>query len=457
MVENIVIVGSGPAGYTAAIYAARANLKPLMFAGFQVGGLPGGQLMTTTDVENFPGFPGGILGPQLMDLMQAQAERWGAEIHTEDVAEVDFSQRPFVVRSEEREVKAHSVIIATGATAKRLGLPSEKQYWNQGISVCAICDGATPFFRDAELAVVGGGDSAAEEAVYLTKYGSHVHLLVRRGEMRASKAMQDRVLSHPKVTVHWRTEAVDVYGGGDRMQGMRIRNTETGAETSLDVTGLFYAIGHKPNTRLFEGQLELDDLGYVVVRPHSVATSVEGVFAAGDVQDREFRQAITAAGTGCQAALLAERYLSERGLIQEFHQGAESESYEQAEEPPDEDTAKTFDLAETYHSGEFALRRLYHESDRLLIVKYSSPHCGPCHTLKPIMDAVVREYEGRVHYVDIDIEAHPAIAESAEIVGTPTVQFFFNKNKVNEFRGVKMKKALRAAIESQLGNLAIGS
>ena len=389
-----------------------------------------------------------------MDMMQAQAERWGADIYTEDVIEVDFRKRPFVVRSEEREVKAHSIIIATGATAKRLGLPSEKQYWNQGISVCAICDGATPFFRNAELAVIGGGDSAAEEAVYLTKYGSHVHLLVRSGKMRASKAMQDRVLSHPKVTVHWHTVAVDVFGDGERMQGMRVRNIETGMETNLEVTGLFYAIGHKPNTQLFEGQLELDDIGYIVVQPHSVATSIEGVFAAGDVQDREFRQAITAAGTGCQAALLAERYLSEHGLIQEFHQGADAASYEQIEESSVEDTANTFDFAATHHSGEFALRRLYHESDRLLIVKYSSPHCGPCHTLKPMLDDVVSDYAGRVHYVEIDIEAHPAIAESADIVGTPTVQFFFNKNKVHEFRGVKMKKVLRATIETQLENLA---
>ncbi|MEL6940947.1 MAG: FAD-dependent oxidoreductase, partial [Cyanobacteria bacterium J06598_1] len=209
-VENIVIIGSGPAGYTAAIYAARANLKPFMFEGYQAGGLPGGQLMTTTEVENFPGFPDGITGPQLMDNMKAQAVRWGAELVTEDVIEADFSQRPFVIRSDEREVKAHSVVIATGATAKRLGLPSEQRLWSKGISACAICDGATPLFKMESLAVIGGGDSAAEEAVYLTKYGSHVNLLVRSETMRASKAMQDRVLSNPKITVHWNSEAVDV-------------------------------------------------------------------------------------------------------------------------------------------------------------------------------------------------------------------------------------------------------
>ncbi|MEL7054552.1 MAG: FAD-dependent oxidoreductase, partial [Cyanobacteria bacterium J06588_5] len=208
----MVIIGSGPAGYTAAIYAARANLKPFMFEGYEAGGLPGGQLMTTTEVENFPGFPDGITGPELMDNMKAQALRWGAELVTEDVVEADFSQRPFVLRSDERTVKAHSVVIATGATAKRLGLPSEQRLWSKGISACAICDGATPLFKMESLAVIGGGDSAAEEAVYLTKYGSHVNLLVRTDKMRASKAMQDRVLNNPKITVHWNTEAVDVYG-----------------------------------------------------------------------------------------------------------------------------------------------------------------------------------------------------------------------------------------------------
>lgn len=317
-VENLVIIGSGPAGYTAAIYAGRANLKPLVFEGFQAGGIPGGQLMTTTEVENFPGFPEGITGPELMRQMKAQALRWGAELITEDVTFVDFSQRPFIIRSEEREVRSHSVVIATGATAKRLGLPSEQQFWNRGISACAICDGAMPLFRNAELGVIGGGDTAAEESVYLTKYGSHIHLLVRSDRLRASKAMQDRVLTSPKITVHWHTEAVDVYGDGGLVQGVRLRHRLTQEERNLPANGLFYAIGHTPNTAIFQGQLELDEMGYVLTRLGSVQTSVEGVFAAGDVQDHEFRQAITAAGTGCMAAMLAERWLSAHGLEHEF-------------------------------------------------------------------------------------------------------------------------------------------
>ena len=297
-IENVVIIGSGPAGYTAAIYAARANLKPLVFEGFQAGGLPGGQLMTTTEVENFPGFPEGITGPMLMTRMKQQAIRWGAELHTEDVEFVDFSQRPFVIRSTDREVRAHSVVIATGATAKRLNLTSEHQFWSRGISACAICDGATPIFRSAELAVVGGGDSAAEESIYLTKYGSHVHMLIRGDKLRASKAMQDRVFKNPKITVHWNTDILDVFGEADHMQGVKLRDAKTGEESNLHVKGLFYAIGHRPNTDLFKGQLDLDDVGYVVTQSGSVETSIEGVFAAGDVQDHEFRQAISAAGTG---------------------------------------------------------------------------------------------------------------------------------------------------------------
>ncbi|MGD2180215.1 thioredoxin-disulfide reductase [Lusitaniella coriacea] len=450
-IENLVIIGSGPAGYTAAIYAARANLKPLMFEGFQAGGLPGGQLMTTTEVENFPGFPEGITGPKLMDRMKAQAERWGTECYTEDVVEVDLSQRPFTVRSAEREVKTHSLIIATGATAKRLSLPSEAQYWSNGISACAICDGATPIFKSEELAVVGGGDSAAEEAVYLTKYGSHVHLLVRRDEMRASKAMQDRVLKNPKITVHWNTEPVDVFGENNRMNGVKISNTQTGEVRELEVRGLFYAIGHTPNTSLFKGQLDLDEVGYIKTQSDSVATSVDGIFAAGDVQDREYRQAVTAAGTGCMAALLAERWLGERDLIQEFHQRPESEQRIAVEEEKTvADTEETFSLDATHHYGGYALRKLFHESDRVLLVKYISPNCGPCHTLKPILNKVVGEYDSKIYFIEIDIDAESEIAQNAQVTGTPTVQLFKDKELVKELKGVKQKSEYRHAIDNSL-------
>jgi len=450
-VENLVIIGSGPAGYSAAIYAARANLKPFLFEGFQAGGLPGGQLMTTTEVENFPGFPEGITGPQLMERMKAQAVRWGAELVTEDVIEVDLSQRPFVIRSTEMEVRAHSVIICTGATAKRLNLPSETDYWSRGISACAICDGATPIFRGAPLAVVGGGDSAAEEAIYLTKYGKHVHLLVRSDKMRASKAMQDRVLSNANITIHWHTEVVDAVGENGTMTGLRVRNRQTQVEHVLPVKGLFYAIGHTPNTGIFKGQLELDETGYI--KTHAdVATNVEGVFAAGDVQDYEYRQAISAAGTGCMAALKAERWLSEHGLIQEFHQTVEADTHPAStgERKAAVVQSGEFDIVQTRHEGSYALRKLYHESDRLIMVKYASPQCGPCHTLKPILSKVVDEFDGKIHFVEIDIEQDPDIAEAAGVIGTPTVQFFKDKDKVGEMRGVKQKSQYRELIETHL-------
>lgn len=450
-VENVVIIGSGPAGYTAAIYAGRANLKPVMFEGYQMGGIPGGQLMTTTEVENFPGFPEGITGPQLMDRMKAQAERWGAELYTEDVIEVDLSQRPFSVRSDEREFKTHTIILATGATAKRLNLPSENQFWSHGISACAICDGASPIFKGVELAVIGGGDSAAEEAVYLTKYGSHVHLLVRRDELRASKAMQQRVLDNPKVTVHWNTQAVDVFGNG-KMEGIRITNNKTGEETELSVGGLFYAIGHTPNTQIVKGQLELDDVGYIVTQHGGVETSVEGVYAVGDVQDHEFRQAITAAGSGCMGAMLAERWLSANGLVQEFKQ-AETAEHPKKEETPSEsiaDTEETFDPQATRHVGGYALRKLYHDSDRPIMVKYVSPTCGPCHRLKPILDKVVDEFEGKIHFVEIDIEQDPEIAQNAGVSGTPTIQLFKEKGLVKQLNGVQPKSLYREVIESNL-------
>ena len=453
-VENLVIIGSGPAGYTAAIYAGRANLKPFMFEGFQAGGLPGGQLMTTTEVENFPGFPLGITGPQLMDNMKAQAVRWGAELVTEDVTWVDFSQRPFVVRSAEREVRAHTVVIATGATAKRMGLPGESEYWNRGISACAICDGATPLFRNSALVIIGGGDTAAEEAIFLTKYGDVVHMLVRGSQMRASKAMQDRVLNNPKITVHWQTEATEVLGENGFMTGVKVKHSQTGAVTEIAAKGLFYAIGHTPNTKLFQGQIDLDEVGYIVPKPGSVETNIAGVYAAGDVQDHEFRQAITAAGTGCMAAMLAERWLSEHSLTTEFHQSEVAPPTElksgSESEPVTELAVIECDPAETHHMGGLALRKLYHESDRLIVVKYAAPTCGPCHTLKPILRKVVNEFDGRIHYIEIDIEQDPDIAEAAGVIGTPTLQFFKHKEKVAEVKGIKQKSQYRELIESHL-------
>ena len=450
-VENVVIIGSGPAGYTAAIYAARANLKPLMFEGLEAGGVPGGQLMTTTEVENFPGFPEGITGPELMQRMRSQAIRWGTECHTEDVVKVDLSQRPFTITSTDREVKAQSVIIATGATAKRLGLPSEQQYWNNGISACAICDGASPIFNGKELIVVGGGDSAAEEAVYLTKYGSRVHLLVRRGELRASKAMQNRVLNNPKVTVHWYTETVDVYGENNLMTGVKIRNTQTGEESEIRANGLFFAIGHKPNTDMFAKQLKLDDVGYITVTPGTVATSVEGVYAAGDVQDHEYRQAVSAAGTGCMAALAAERWLSERNLIVEYDQQPEADKQEATTSAAKQsNTEADFDLNNTSYVGGYALRKLFHESDRLIMVKYVSPTCGPCKILSPMLDKVIQEYTGKIHFVEIDIVADPEIAQMGQVVGTPTVQFFRDRELLREVKGVKQKSEYRQIIEQYL-------
>ena len=313
-VENVVIVGSGPAGYTAAIYAARANLRPIVITGFQDGGIPGGQLMTTTHVENFPGFPDGILGPDLMDRLKAQAVRWGTRLVEADADSIDLSQRPFRIQADGQTISAQSVILATGASANRLSLPSEERFWNAGISACAICDGATPQFRNEELAVVGGGDSACEEAVYLTKYGSRVHLIVRSAQLRASKAMADRVLANPNITVHWNRQIRDCSGGAWLEAIDLVATDGSGASEEVPVRGLFYAIGHTPNTRLVRGQLEVNDHGYLVTQPGRPETSVDGVYAAGDVADAEWRQGITAAGSGCQAALAAERWLTHHNL-----------------------------------------------------------------------------------------------------------------------------------------------
>jgi thioredoxin reductase (NADPH) len=302
--HELVIVGSGPAGLTAAVYAGRANLKPIVIEGIGAGG----QLMLTTDVENYPGFPDGILGPELMMKFREQAERFGAEFITADADRVDLSQAPYGVWVGEREFRAQSIIITTGASARMLGLVAEQRLLGHGVSTCATCDGF--FFREKSIAVVGGGDSALEEAIFLTKFATNVTVVHRRDELRASKIMQDRALANPKIEFKWNSAVSDVVGNGS-VEAIRLQDTVTGVESDLEVQGLFVAIGHDPNTALFRDQLELDENGYIVTAPDSTRTSVEGVFAAGDVQDHVFRQAVTAAGSGCMAAIEAERWLGE--------------------------------------------------------------------------------------------------------------------------------------------------
>lgn len=308
-IHNCVIIGSGPAGYTAAIYAARANMHPILYTGKE----PGGQLTITNDVENYPGYPDGIMGPEMMEDFKMQAARFGTVINFEMITSVDFSGKIHKITTESGEdIFAHSIIIATGASAKWLGLESEKKLWNKGVSACAVCDGF--FFKGQEVAIVGGGDTAAEEATYLAKMCKKVHLLVRRDEMRASKIMQERVINTPNLEVHWNTSTLEILGE-EGVTGVRIKNNVTNEESTLVVTGFFVAIGHTPNTDIFKDWLELNEAGYIQVIPGRTHTKVNGVFAVGDAQDHIYRQAVTAAGSGCMGALDAERYLTESGII----------------------------------------------------------------------------------------------------------------------------------------------
>lgn len=305
-VEKVIIIGSGPAGLTAAIYTSRALLEPLMIEGEEIGG----QLMTTTDVENYPGFPDGIMGPELMPLMKRQAERFGTRFISKNVTKVDFSQRPFKIWVGETEYQAKSVIISTGASAKYLGLESERKLLGRGVSACATCDGA--FFRDQDVVIVGGGDTAMEEALFLTRFAKEVTVVHRRAEFRASKIMADKVLNHPKIKVMWNTVLEDVVGD-QLVEGVKLKNVSSNETFEKKVEGVFIAIGHKPNTDIFKDHIEMNDVGYITTKPDCTYTSVEGVFASGDAADHVYRQAVTAAGTGCMAAIDCERWLEQQG------------------------------------------------------------------------------------------------------------------------------------------------
>ncbi len=311
----LIIIGSGPAAYTAAIYSARAQLNPLIYEGF-MSGVVGGQLMTTTDVENFPGFPDGILGPNLMDNMKKQALRFGSETLTEDVLEINFEKGNFHIKGTKTESYSHAVIIATGATAKRMDIPGtrDNEFWQKGVSACAICDGAAPIFRNKDLYVIGGGDSAVEEAIFLTKYANTVYLVHRRDELKASKIMQERAMENNKIKILWNKVLVEVLGN-DFVTNVVLKDVKTNEKEKRDASGVFFAIGHKPNTDFLKGKVDLNEYGYIKVKKGTSYTSKAGIFAAGDVQDSVYRQAVTAAGSGCMAAIDAERWLSEKGYI----------------------------------------------------------------------------------------------------------------------------------------------
>ena len=444
--ENIVIIGSGPAGYTAAIYAARANLQPLLITGFQEGGIPGGQLMTTTFVENFPGFPNGVQGPELMDLIKAQAVRWGTKLIEEDAISIDLSQRPFTINTKTIKVRSNSLIISTGASANRLGLKNEQSFWSKGISACAICDGATPQFRNEELAVVGGGDSACEEAEYLTKYGSHVHLLVRSSKLKASAAMADRVKANSNITIHWETELIDVLGD-QWLEKLKVKRKNAQHEDEILAKGLFYAIGHTPNTSLFSNQLSTDSKGYLLTKPGRPETSLEGVYAAGDVADSEWRQGVTAAGSGCKAALAAERWLTTNNLATLIKREELEPTKTEIEKTLEISNEDNFNPEKIWQKGSYALRKLYHETEKPLFVIYTSSSCGPCHILKPQLKRVLNESNGKAIGVEIDIENDQDIAKQAEVRGTPTVHLFKNKELKNQWKGVKARSEYKSALD----------
>jgi len=462
-VQNVVIIGSGPAGYTAALFNGRANLKPLVFEGMEAGP-PGGALLMTTLVENFPGFPDGILGPDLVRNMRMQAQRWGAEMVPEDVVEVDLSQRPFRVRSHSRHVLTQAIIFATGSKFNRLRLPNEVRFWNRGISSCAVCDGVAPVFRDVDLGVAGGGDTACEDALFLSNYGNKIHMFIRGSDFRASRAMVAKVICNPNIEIHFNTKVKDVYGDdvspdhASPVQGVIVQDTNTGEERKIEIRGLFYALGGRPNTQLLEGSpVRLDQGGHIMLKPGTMETYLEGFFAAGDVSDSQWKQAITAAGGGCRAAISAERWLTSNGLARfvpfkcDIIDGDRSRDEEYVEEPAMEsETQATFDISKPRHKGAYALQRLQQET-KPVVVLYCTRTCGQCRVLRPALQTVVGDYYPDVHFCEVDIDEDTQFAKEQDVLGTPTVAVYRSGRHVGTLRGVHIKQDYRELIEEAMG------
>ncbi len=433
--RNLIIVGSGPAGYTAAIYAARAGLEPLVIAGSVTAG---GALMNTTEVENFPGFVEGIQGPELMETLQGQAERFGAQIEFDDVTEMQLTgDVKTVTTGLGKTYQGKSIILATGSAYRELGLEDEKRLSGKGVSWCATCDGF--FFRDQEVVVIGGGDSAMEEATFLTRFASKVTVVHRRDELRASKIMADRAKNDPKIEFVWNAEVLGLEGD-DKLSGVVVRDRVSGAESTIPATGMFVAIGHIPRSELVTGQVDTDAEGYVQVVGRTTATNVDGVFACGDLVDNRYRQAITAAGSGCSAALDAQHYLD--GL-------ADAEASDHKVVVPEEAPAAavvTTPVAATEDSFQDEVIK----SDIPVVVDFWAEWCGPCRAVAPLLDELAEEYAGRVKIVKVDTDANPNLAMAYGVTSIPTMAFFNGGEMVKSVVGAKPKPALTTLFDEAL-------